>query len=82
VVTKKKRIRMRLRVKGDAELELWAAHRHTGALAEVFHREILVEPPPGALRKGKQAPRPARANARGRRAAARRRTVTRRVTGN
>jgi exopolyphosphatase / guanosine-5'-triphosphate,3'-diphosphate pyrophosphatase len=39
----KKRIRLRLRVKGDAELELWAAHRHTIPLAKLFDRDIVVE---------------------------------------
>ena len=39
----KKRLWLRLKVKGDAELELWAAHRHTTPLARLFKREILVE---------------------------------------
>jgi exopolyphosphatase/guanosine-5'-triphosphate,3'-diphosphate pyrophosphatase len=82
VLAKKKRLRMRLRVKGDAELELWAAHRHTSALADVFQREIVVEPSPGAVRKGKAVARRAQGAARTRRSAARLRTPARRVTGN
>jgi exopolyphosphatase/guanosine-5'-triphosphate,3'-diphosphate pyrophosphatase len=43
VTVERKRIRFRLRITGDAELELWAAHRHTGPLAKLFEREIVVE---------------------------------------
>ena len=96
IVAKKKRLRMRLRVKGDAELELWAAHRHTGALAEVLRRDIVVEPAARSSRKGQPARKKARKNRklttrpdraadsapRQRRHAARRRTATPRVTGN
>jgi exopolyphosphatase/guanosine-5'-triphosphate,3'-diphosphate pyrophosphatase len=44
VAANRKRLRLRLRVSGDAELELWAAHRHTAPLAELFGKAITVEP--------------------------------------
>jgi exopolyphosphatase/guanosine-5'-triphosphate,3'-diphosphate pyrophosphatase len=34
---------MRLRTAGDAELELWAAHRHVGALEGVLERPVRFE---------------------------------------
>ncbi len=36
-------LRIRLRTTGDAELELWAAHRHVAALADWLGRPILFE---------------------------------------
>ena len=36
-------LRIRLRTTGDAELEVWAAHRHVAALAEWLDRPILFE---------------------------------------
>nr|MBP8274537.1 Ppx/GppA family phosphatase [Acidobacteriota bacterium] len=36
-------VRIRLRTAGDAELEVWAAHRHVTALAEWLKRPILFE---------------------------------------
>jgi exopolyphosphatase/guanosine-5'-triphosphate,3'-diphosphate pyrophosphatase len=60
-VVGRRKLRMRLRVKGDAELELWAAHRHTTPLSELLGREVVVESagnPPGsrlARRRGARA---------------------------
>lgn len=36
-------LRIRLRTTGDAELEVWAAHRHVAALAEWLDRPIVFE---------------------------------------
>jgi len=36
-------LRIRLRTAGDAELEIWAAHRHVAALADWLDRPILFE---------------------------------------
>jgi exopolyphosphatase/guanosine-5'-triphosphate,3'-diphosphate pyrophosphatase len=51
---------IRLRVAGDAELELWAAHRHAGPLEEVLQRPLRFEvygrpkPPRSGPRGGKK----------------------------
>jgi exopolyphosphatase/guanosine-5'-triphosphate,3'-diphosphate pyrophosphatase len=36
---------IRLQTRGDAELELWAAHRHAAALADCLDAEIVFDLP-------------------------------------
>jgi exopolyphosphatase/guanosine-5'-triphosphate,3'-diphosphate pyrophosphatase len=43
-----------LHTSGDAELELWAAHRHAAALAELFETEIRFEAAPAAPGRSKK----------------------------
>jgi exopolyphosphatase/guanosine-5'-triphosphate,3'-diphosphate pyrophosphatase len=40
---------VRLHPRGDAELELWAAHRHGAPLAEIFNADIRFEIPAPAI---------------------------------
>ena len=46
-------IRINVQAVGDAELELWAAHRQTGALEEALERRVRIEKVP--YRKGLKA---------------------------
>lgn len=68
VTTRGSVIRIRLQARGDAELELWAAHRHATALAAVLKREIVFEGVP-RRRPGRAAGR--RTSSRRRRSASR-----------
>jgi exopolyphosphatase/guanosine-5'-triphosphate,3'-diphosphate pyrophosphatase len=52
---------IRLRASGDAELELWAAHRHAAPFEEILERPLRFEvsgrPSPGARRRREQKER-------------------------
>jgi exopolyphosphatase/guanosine-5'-triphosphate,3'-diphosphate pyrophosphatase len=48
---------IRLQTRGDAELELWAAHRHAAALAECLDAEITFEAPMPRRRVKRRAKR-------------------------
>jgi hypothetical protein len=45
MASSKKRLDVRLRTRGDAELELWAASRHAVPLAEELDVEIAFQSP-------------------------------------
>jgi len=61
VVPKGNRYIIRLRAAGDAELELWAAHRHAAPLERILERPLRFEvsgrPSPGARRRRDQKER-------------------------
>lgn len=51
--TSGQRLRIRLRTTGDAELELWAAHRHAAPLARLLDKNIVFEAVPEERPGGK-----------------------------
>ena len=53
---KDKGLLIRLHTKGDAELELWAAHRHAAPLAALFDTDIRFETVPAGAARGQKDP--------------------------
>jgi len=62
-VDSKTGLRFRLRVAGDAELELWAARRHAAPLARLFRTSIDFDVAHAPVRRSSRAARPPAAKA-------------------